>query len=239
MNNSKDFVAKDETRTCLVGNESLVGTENKPGTAQDGARSSFKKPSCLKMKSYFVNLYQFYSARNYPILTRLKRHFFPTGENKKLIVFSNIFSLEKSFIVPEMELENRKTLFKAENISESEGIHFKKTIFSKKSCSQCRKYLRIFPQLLRKLSSVPQDQKIINEVSLSTLKRFFLQKISKISLHRKAKTGTCVVLERFSIKEGTLWSSLYFYKHKLFFSLVRDSNPRTPASQTPSPCLEI
>ena len=30
---------------------------------------------------------------------------------------------------------------------------------------------------------------------------------------------------------GTLWSRLYFWKHKQICGLVRESNPRSPASQ--------
>ena len=31
--------------------------------------------------------------------------------------------------------------------------------------------------------------------------------------------------------KGTLWSLLYFWKHKQICGLVRESNPRSPASQ--------
>ena len=58
----------------------------------------------------------------------------------------------------------RKRIFQAKNLKSEEPSNeflIKLILFEK-----CRKYSRSFPQILRKLSSVPQDLKITKDVFL-------------------------------------------------------------------------
>ena len=81
---------------------------------------------------------------------------------------------------------------------------------------------------------MPQCQKL-KKRPFRLIKRFYKPKTSK-----KCKEYPLIEVKNVREKSriapkktqrGTLWSRLYFWKHKKI--VVRESNPRSPASQTP------
>ena len=75
------------------------------------------------------------------------------------------YLLRKKFIVPKMERSTRK------RIRSSRKFSFKQNS-SQRKVAGSRKRTQALLQLLRKISSVAQDQKIFNQVTLRTLNFF-------------------------------------------------------------------
>ena len=69
-----------------------------------------------------------------------------------------------------------KHFFQVQIIFEPEGVLFYQKHFIQGKAAHCRKNCSSISQYLRKLSSVPQDQKTIKEVTLDTLKSVSFQK---------------------------------------------------------------
>ena len=130
-------------------------------------------------RTLLLKFYKFYSARKIRHRDRheIQKPLFSNCKQQENIWFEKNSSPE-NISSQKWSFRSTTIVCQADNVHESKGVHFDSTIFSGEKSNSAEKHRESFPQFLRKLSSVPQDQKI-NEVSLGTGNRFSLQKTSE------------------------------------------------------------